>query len=210
MRAVLSTEAVAMRVPSRLKAQCHTLSSCPCRTAARIAHEKSCRAPKAAASDAITRPCETTKTDQAAGRHQVIFRRGDECLAAQKAVRVQDLANETSISPTRVAPALKAAIENYAAQSGVVLNPKYDAENLSSVVSLVMSTGGVTLTPLYVRLMLPSSVVIHRLQGDAPSIELALGYNRSNTSAVLKRFLAQADQLIARVENPDADFLSVP
>jgi LysR family transcriptional regulator, hca operon transcriptional activator len=130
-------------------------------------------------------------------------------LAAQTAVRVQDLARETFIAP-RVAPALKAVIENYAAMSGVVLKPEYDGENLSSVLSLVTSSGGVTLMPLYVRLMLPSSVVIRRLQGDAPTIELVLGYNRSNTSALLKRFLAQANQLIAGVAKPDAEFLSVP
>jgi LysR family transcriptional regulator, hca operon transcriptional activator len=129
-------------------------------------------------------------------------------LAAEKVVRVQDFAGKTYITPTRVAPALKAVIENYAAKSGAVLKPEYDAENLSSVLSLVTSTGGVTLLPLYVRLMLPASVVIRPLQGDAPTIELVLGYSRSNTSALLKRFLAQADQLIARVAKPDADFLS--
>jgi len=131
-------------------------------------------------------------------------------LAAQKAVRLQDLADETYITPTRVAPALKAVIENYAAKFGVMLKPQYDAENISSVLSLVTSTGGVTLMPLYVKLMLPSSVVIRRLQGDAPTIELVLGYNRSNTSALLKRFLARADQLTASVAKPDADFLSLP
>jgi len=129
-------------------------------------------------------------------------------LAAQKTVRVKDLAGETYITPTRVAPALKAVIENYAAKSGVVLKPAYDAENLSSVLSLVTSTGGVSLLPLYVKLMLPASVVIRPLQGDVPTIELVLGYSRSNTSALLKCFLARADQLIARVAKPDADFLS--
>jgi LysR family hca operon transcriptional activator len=131
-------------------------------------------------------------------------------LAAQRVVRVQDLAQETYITPTRVAPALKAVIENYAAKSGVVLKPEYDAENTSAVISLVTSTGGVTLMPLYVKLTLPPSVVIRRLQGDAPTIELVLGYSRSNTSALLKRFLARADQLVASVAKPDADFLSVP
>ena len=87
--------------------------------------------------------------------------------------------------------------------------PEYDAENLSSVLSLVTSTGGVTLLPLYVKLTLPASVVIRPLQGDVPTIELVLGYSRSNTSALLKRFLARADQLVARVAKPDADFLSV-
>ena len=131
-------------------------------------------------------------------------------LAAQKALRVQDLAQETYISPTRVAPALKAVIENYAAMSGVVLKPAYDAENMSAVLSLVTSTGGVSLLPLYVKLMLPSSVVIRQLHGDVPTIELVLGYSRANTSALLKCFLAQADQLIARVAKSDADSLSLP
>jgi LysR family transcriptional regulator, hca operon transcriptional activator len=87
-----------------------------------------------------------------------------------------------------------------------VLKPEYDAENLSSVLSLVTSTGGVTLPPLYVKLMLPPSVVIRPLRGEAPTIELVLGYNRSNTSALLKRFLARTDQLIARIPKSDAEF----
>jgi LysR family hca operon transcriptional activator len=90
-------------------------------------------------------------------------------------------------------------IESYAAKSGVVLKPAYDAENLSSVLSLVTSTGGVTLLPVYVKLMLPTSVVIRPLQGDVPTIELVLGYSRSNTSALLKRFLSRVDELVAKV-----------
>ena len=123
----------------------------------------------------------------------------DHPLAAAKEVRLRDLAGETYISPTRVAPALKAVIEAYAAKSGVVLTPAYDAENISSVLSLVTSTGGVTLMPLYVQLMLPSAVVIRPLQGEAPTIDLVLGYSRSNTSALLKRFLSRADELVASV-----------
>jgi LysR family hca operon transcriptional activator len=123
----------------------------------------------------------------------------DHRLATQKTVRVQDLAAETYVSPTRVAPALKAVIENYAAKSGVVLKPAYDAENTSSVISLVTSSSGVTLLPLYVKLMLPASVVIRPLHGDVPTIELVLGYSRSNTSALLKRFLSRADELVAKV-----------
>jgi LysR family hca operon transcriptional activator len=105
----------------------------------------------------------------------------DHPLAAAKEVRLRDLAGETYVTPTRVAPALKAVIENYAAKNGVVLTPAFDGENLSSVLSLVTSTGGVTLLPLYVRLMLPPSVVVRPLQGEVPTIDLVLGYNRSNT-----------------------------
>jgi LysR family hca operon transcriptional activator len=120
-------------------------------------------------------------------------------LAAAQTVRLADMADEIYIAPTRVAPALKAAIESFAAKSGVALQPRYDAENLSSVLSLVASTGGVTLLPLYVTLMLPAGIVVRPFQGAVPTIELMLGYSRSNTSPLLKRFLAQSDQMIAAV-----------
>jgi LysR family transcriptional regulator, hca operon transcriptional activator len=120
-------------------------------------------------------------------------------LAARKEIRLQDLAGETFIAPTRVAPALKAAIDAYAAKLGVTLKVEYDAENLSSVVSLVTTTGGVSLLPLYVRQMLSSSVVMRPLLGEAPTIDLVLGYNRANSSALLKRFLARSNELVAGV-----------
>jgi LysR family transcriptional regulator, hca operon transcriptional activator len=125
----------------------------------------------------------------------------DHRLAARKQIRLQDLAGEIYISPTRVAPALKKAIEDYAAKSGIVLKPQYDAENLSSVLSLVASTGGVTLLPLYVQMMLSPSVVIRPLQGEVPTIDLVLGYSRSNSSPLLKRFLSRVDELVAQVTN---------
>ncbi len=120
-------------------------------------------------------------------------------LAARKDIRLHDIAGEIYITPTRVAPALKAVIDAYAAKSGVVLKPSYDAENLSSAMSLVASTGGVTLLPLYARNLLSPAVVIRPLQGEAPTIDLVMGYNRSNSSPLLKRFLARADELVARV-----------
>jgi LysR family hca operon transcriptional activator len=98
-----------------------------------------------------------------------------------------------------VAPALKLAIEDYAAKSGVTLKPEYDAENLSSVLSLVTSTGGVTLMPLYVQMMMSPAVVIRPLQGEVPTIDLMIGYSRSNTSPLLKRFLSRVDELVAHV-----------
>jgi LysR family transcriptional regulator, hca operon transcriptional activator len=75
----------------------------------------------------------------------------------------------------------------------------------TSVLSLATSTGGVTRTPLHVKLMLPSSVVIRRLQG-APAIELVSGYSGSNTSTLVKSFLTRIHQLVARLAKPDTDF----
>jgi len=120
-------------------------------------------------------------------------------FAARNEIRLQDLAGETFISPTRVAPALKAAIDAYATKLGVTLRTEYDAENLSAVMSLVATTGGVTLLPLYVRHMLSPTVVMRPLHGEAPTIDLVIGYSRANTSALLKRFLARTNELRARV-----------
>lgn len=129
-------------------------------------------------------------------------------LAAHKHIRLQDLADETYITPTRVAPALKAVIDAYAARSDVTLKAAYNAENVSSVISLVTSTGGVTLLPLYVWNMLSSSVVIRPLQGEAPTIDLVVGYSRSNTSPLLKRFLSRTGELLTRVQQKQPENFS--
>jgi len=120
-------------------------------------------------------------------------------LAASKAIQPQELAREIFIGPARVAPVLRSIIDEYAKKVGITLKPAYESENLSAAMSLVASTGGVTLAPLCVNNMLTSSLVARPLRGEAPTIDLMMGYNRSNTSALLKRFLSRADALVSNV-----------
>jgi LysR family transcriptional regulator, hca operon transcriptional activator len=120
-------------------------------------------------------------------------------LASRKTISPQEIAAETYITPTRYAPVLKAVIEGYMAKFGITLKPEYEADNLTSTMSLVASTGGVTVLPIYARHVLSSSVVLRPLKGEPPTIDLFMGYNRSNTSPLLKRFLARADELVAAV-----------
>jgi LysR family transcriptional regulator, hca operon transcriptional activator len=47
--------------------------------------------------------------------------------------------------------------------------------------------------------MLVPSVIARPLQGEPPTIDLMLGYNKSNTSALLMRFLFRANELVSRV-----------
>src|SRR5262249_10407895 len=100
-------------------------------------------------------------------------------LARHRAVRPQDLARESFIS---TAPVLRTVIDDYAAKEGITLKQNYDAETLSGGMSLVASTGGFTLLPLYVRNALIPSVVARPLRGEIPTIDLMMGYNKSNTS----------------------------
>jgi LysR family hca operon transcriptional activator len=87
-------------------------------------------------------------------------------------------------------------IDDYAAKEGITLNQSYDAETLSGGMSLVASTGGFTLLPLYVRNALIPSVVARPLRGEVPTIDLMMGYNKSNASPLLKRFLLRGDELV--------------
>ena len=119
-------------------------------------------------------------------------------LARHRAVRPQDLARESFISTARVAPVLRTVIDDYATKAGIRLKQNHDAETLSGGMSLVASTGGFTLLPLYVRNALIPSVVARPLRGEVPTIDLMMGYNKSNTSPLLKRFLLRADELVHR------------
>jgi LysR family hca operon transcriptional activator len=51
------------------------------------------------------------------------------------------------------------------------------------------------LMPAYAKNLLPPSVVSRPLEGEAPTIELAVGYSKANTSPLLRLFLSRVDQL---------------
>jgi LysR family hca operon transcriptional activator len=99
---------------------------------------------------------------------------------------------------SEIAPALRIVIDDYLARSAVTLTSGHEAETLPMVISLVLSTPGVSLLPAYARRLLPPSVVSRPLQGKAPTIPLAIGYNKINASSLLKLFLSKTDDLIAR------------
>src|SRR6201990_1384737 len=123
-------------------------------------------------------------------------------LARHKAIRPEDICREDFISTARAAPVLKTVIEGYAEKLGIKLKQIYDAETLSGGMSLVASTGGFTLLPLYVLNALIPDVVARPLHGEAPTIDLVMGCNKSNTSPLLKRFLLRAEELVDRAPRP--------
>jgi LysR family transcriptional regulator, hca operon transcriptional activator len=125
-------------------------------------------------------------------------------LAARKTVRPQELAREIFVGPAQLAPVLKSVINAYATKARIALQQKYDAEDIYGGMSLLVSTGGVTLLPLYVQNMLIPTVVSRPLQGEPPTIDLVMGYNKSNTSALLNRFVSRADELVAGVQKQNS------
>src|SRR6202000_557351 len=122
-------------------------------------------------------------------------------LASRKKIRPQDLAREIYVSSARTSPVLQAVIQDYASRVGITLKPKYEGENISSAMSLVASTGGISLVPLYAQNMLAPNVVARALDGGTPTVDLALGYSQENSSPLLRRLLSRADELITNVRN---------
>jgi len=125
----------------------------------------------------------------------------DHRLTSRKKIRPQDLAHEIYVSSARISPVLKSVIQDYASKVGITLKAEYEGDNLPSAMSLVVSTGGVTLIPLYAQNMLTPNVVARALDGVPPTIDLTLGYNETNSSPLLRRLLSRSDELVANVQN---------
>jgi LysR family hca operon transcriptional activator len=123
----------------------------------------------------------------------------DHRLAALKAISPRDLVGETFVAVSNTAPVLRVVIDKYLRRSGVHINPAHEADHLSMGMSLIASTRGVGLLPAYARNFLPSSVTSRPLKGETPTIELVLGYKKSNESPILKLLLSRLDELVARV-----------
>ena len=120
-------------------------------------------------------------------------------LAALKSIGPRDLMGETFVTVSDTAPVLRAVIDNYLRRPDVNITPAHQADHLAMGMSLIASTGGVGLLPAYARNFLPSSVTSRPLKGDAPTVDLVLGYRKSNQSPILKLLLSRLDELVARV-----------
>ena len=125
----------------------------------------------------------------------------DHRLTSRKEIRPQDLAREIYVSSARRSPVLHSVIQEYASKVGITLKAKYEGDNLPSAMSLVVSTGGITLIPLYAQNMLTPNVVARAIEGVPPTIDLNLGYNESNYSPLLRRLISRSDELVESVQN---------
>jgi len=122
-------------------------------------------------------------------------------LATLKSISLRDLVSERFVTVSNTAPVLRAVIDDYLKRSGINITPAHEVDHLSMGMSLIVSTGGVGLLPAYAQNFLPASVTSRPLKGDAPTIDLVLGYRKSNQSPILKLLLSRLDELVARAAN---------
>jgi LysR family hca operon transcriptional activator len=123
---------------------------------------------------------------------------GDHRLAARDEIDPRELASETFITVSHTAPTPKAIIDQFVSGLGLGISPVHEVDNLAMAMSLVASTRGIALLPAYAENFLPSSVISRPLAGQSPTIDLVIGYSKTNTSPLLRLFLSRVDSLIAR------------
>jgi LysR family hca operon transcriptional activator len=120
-------------------------------------------------------------------------------LAARKSIGSRDLIGESFVTVSKTAPVLRLVIDDYLKRSGIKIRAAHEADNVTMGISLIISTAGVGLLPAYAQNFLPPSVTSRPLKGETPTVELVLGYKKSNKSPILKLLLSRLDELVARV-----------
>jgi LysR family hca operon transcriptional activator len=134
----------------------------------------------------------------------VVILPSDHHLATRQVINPGDLVGETFVIVSDTAPVLRGVIDDYLKRSGINITPAHEADHVTMGISLIASTRGVGLLPAYAQNFLPSTVTSRPLKGDTPTIELVLGYKKSNESPVLKLLLSRVDELVARVSKKAA------
>jgi LysR family hca operon transcriptional activator len=133
-----------------------------------------------------------------------VFMRRDHRFAGLKEIEPRELVGEVFISVSGkalsgrgVAPALRVVIDDYLKRSKVDLKPSHEVDNLAGVMSLISSTRGVALLPVYAKQLLSGEITSRPVKGRVPTIDLCLGYKKENESPILKVLLSRLGELIA-------------
>jgi LysR family hca operon transcriptional activator len=105
---------------------------------------------------------------------------------------------------------LRAVTEDYFRRCGLDIKPDHGVDHVTVAVSLVASTRRLALMPAYAKNLLPWSVVSRPLEGEAPTIDLAVGYSKANASPILNLFLSRLESPLARSILPPPLTLSRP
>ena len=127
----------------------------------------------------------------------VVILPSDHRLAKHEAVDLADLVEDPFVGFSDIPGVLREVVSDYMRRRGLAFEPVHRIDNFAMAISLVASTRGFAVLPAYAANFLPWSVVSRPLAGDAPTIDLVLGYHPANSSPVLRN-------LLERLGDPDA------
>jgi LysR family hca operon transcriptional activator len=125
----------------------------------------------------------------------IVLMPSDHRLTSHEAIDPREFVGEIFIGGSNRATVLRAATEDYLRRCGLDIKLDHGVDHMAMAISLVASTRGLALMPAYAKNLLPWSVVSRPLEGEAPTIDLAVGYSKANTSPILKLFLSRLEEL---------------
>jgi LysR family hca operon transcriptional activator len=125
----------------------------------------------------------------------IVLMPSDHRLASHEAIDPRELLGEIFIGGSNKAGVLRRVTEDYLRRLGLSIKWDHGVDNMAVAMSLVASTRGLALMPAYARNLLPWSVVAKPLEGEPPTIDVAVGYNKTNSSPILKLFLSKLGEL---------------
>jgi LysR family hca operon transcriptional activator len=125
----------------------------------------------------------------------IVLMPSDHRLTKREAIHPQEFAREVFIGGSNKASVLRAVTEDYLRRSGFDRELDHGVDNMAMAMSLVASTRGLALMPAYAKNLMPPSVVSRPLEGEAPTIDVAVGYSKASTSPILKLFLSRLEEL---------------
>jgi LysR family transcriptional regulator, hca operon transcriptional activator len=132
----------------------------------------------------------------------VVLMPSDHPLIARTAIHPREFVGEIFIGGSNKASVLRKVTEDYLRRAGLEIKLDHGVDNLTMAMSLVASTRGLALMPAYAKNLLPWSVVSRPLEGETPTIDLAVGYSKANGSAILKLFLSRLGELRTGAPTP--------
>ena len=127
----------------------------------------------------------------------IVLMPSDHRLTDREAIHPREFVGEIFIGGSNKASVLRKVTEEYLRRSGLDIKLDHGIDNLAMAISLVASTRGLALMPEYAKNLLPWSVASRPLEGEAPTIDLAVGYSKANSSPILKLFLSRLGELRA-------------
>jgi LysR family hca operon transcriptional activator len=131
----------------------------------------------------------------------IVLMPSDHRLTSREAIHPREFVGEIFIGGSNKASVLRTVTADYLRRCGLDIKLDHGVDNMAMAMSLVASTRGLALMPAYAKNLLPWSVVSRPLEGEAPTIDLAVGYSKANTSPILKLFLARLEEFRANAPN---------
>jgi len=124
-------------------------------------------------------------------------------LARKPVLALRDVANENFVTFSKsIDSSLSAAVLGLCQATGFQPRITQEAKEVATIVMLVASGLGVALVPASAEAIRQDGVALRPIEGETPTLTVALAWNRATRSAVRDEFIAVAREIVAAPRRP--------